>query len=112
MVMEKKRRPGVNWQRLGLRLAGAGLLAVTGAIHLDLYLTGYRSIPVIGWLFGQPVPVERRLAEIHDRYGSGHLVSRSIQRATRGRRLPLLLFPAAESGHHVDAAASVAGGAS
>jgi hypothetical protein len=34
-----------------LRLAGAGLLAATGAIHLDLYLTGYRSIPVIGWLF-------------------------------------------------------------
>jgi putative nucleotidyltransferase with HDIG domain len=31
---------------------------------------------------GQPVPVEKRLAEIHDRYGSGHLVSRSIQRAT------------------------------
>ena len=31
---------------------------------------------------GQPVPVERRLAEIQDRYGSGHLVSRSIQRAT------------------------------
>ena len=30
---------------------------------------------------GQPVPVERRLAEIHDRYGPGHLVSRSIQRA-------------------------------
>jgi hypothetical protein len=24
---------------------------VTGATHLDLYLTGYRSIPVIGWLF-------------------------------------------------------------
>ena len=31
---------------------------------------------------GQPVPVERRLAEIHERYGPGHLVSRSIQRAT------------------------------
>jgi hypothetical protein len=31
---------------------------------------------------GKPVPVDRRLAEIHDRYGSGHLVSRSIQRAT------------------------------
>ena len=31
---------------------------------------------------GQSVRVERRLAEIHDRYGSGHLVSRSIQRAT------------------------------
>jgi len=31
---------------------------------------------------GQPMPVDRRLAEIHDRYGPGHLVSRSIQRAT------------------------------
>jgi hypothetical protein len=31
---------------------------------------------------GQPVPVDRRLAEIHDCYGPGHLVSRSIQRAT------------------------------
>ena len=37
--------------RLGLRVAGAGLLAATGGIHLDLYLTGYRSIPTIGWLF-------------------------------------------------------------
>ena len=31
---------------------------------------------------GELVPVEQRLAEIHDRYGSGHLVSRFIQRAT------------------------------
>src|SRR6202161_4366580 len=31
--------------------AGAGLLVASGAIHLDLYLTGYRTIPVIGWLF-------------------------------------------------------------
>ena len=31
---------------------------------------------------GEPVPVGRRLAEIRDRYGPGHLVSRSIQRAT------------------------------
>jgi hypothetical protein len=31
---------------------------------------------------GEPVPVEQRLAEIHDRYGRGHLVSRSIRRAT------------------------------
>jgi predicted lipoprotein with Yx(FWY)xxD motif len=38
-------------QRLGLRTAGAGLLAATAAIHLDLYLTGYRTIPTIGWLF-------------------------------------------------------------
>ena len=36
---------------LVLRLAGGGLLFATGAIHLDLYLTGYRSIPTIGWLF-------------------------------------------------------------
>ena len=27
------------------------LLAATAAIRLDLYLTGYRSIPAIGWLF-------------------------------------------------------------
>jgi len=37
--------------RLGLRVGGAGLLAATAAIHLDLYLTGYRTIPTIGWLF-------------------------------------------------------------
>ena len=44
--------PPSRWhQRLGLRLAGAGLLAATGAIHLELYLTGYRSIPTLGWLF-------------------------------------------------------------
>ena len=34
-----------------LRVAGASLLIATGAIHLDLYLTGYRTIPTIGWLF-------------------------------------------------------------
>ncbi len=31
---------------------------------------------------GELVLAERRLAEIHHRYGTGHLVSRSIQRAT------------------------------
>ena len=31
---------------------------------------------------GEPVPVEQQLAEIHRRYGPGHLVSQSIQRAT------------------------------
>ena len=51
MVMETTRRAGLDWQHLGPRVAGAGLLAATGAIHLDLYLTGYRSIPTIGWLF-------------------------------------------------------------
>src|SRR5258708_33981250 len=39
-----------RWLRLGLRLAGAGLLTAVGAIHLDLYLTGFRHIPTIGWL--------------------------------------------------------------
>jgi predicted lipoprotein with Yx(FWY)xxD motif len=34
-----------------LRVTGAGLLIATAAIHLDLYLTGYRTIPTIGWLF-------------------------------------------------------------
>ena len=34
-----------------LRVAGGGLLIAAGAIHLDLYLTGYRTIPTIGWLF-------------------------------------------------------------
>src|SRR5215469_2910474 len=39
--------------RLGLvlRLTGAALLAVTAAIHLDLYLTGYNTIATIGPLF-------------------------------------------------------------
>ena len=32
-------------------IAGAALLIASGAIHLDLYLTGYRSIPTIGPLF-------------------------------------------------------------
>ena len=35
---------------------------------------------------GEHVHVNHRLAEIHDRYGTGHLVSRSIRRAT-----PLIL---------------------
>jgi predicted lipoprotein with Yx(FWY)xxD motif len=34
-----------------LRVTGASLLTATAAIHLDLYLTGYRTIPTIGWLF-------------------------------------------------------------
>jgi len=39
-----------RWQLLA-RLLGAGLLFATGGLHLDLYLTGYRTIPTIGWLF-------------------------------------------------------------
>src|SRR6516225_8223094 len=43
------RAPG--WPAVIVRVAGSGLLIATAAIHLDLYLTGYRTIPVIGWLF-------------------------------------------------------------
>jgi len=32
-------------------VAGAALLVASGAIHLDLYLTGYRTIPTIGPMF-------------------------------------------------------------
>jgi predicted lipoprotein with Yx(FWY)xxD motif len=45
------RPPLRRWQLPGLRLAGSGLLVATGAIHLDLYQTGYRTIPTIGWMF-------------------------------------------------------------
>ena len=41
-------RPAIT---AGLRVTGAGLLIAAAAIHLDLYLTGYRSIPAIGGLF-------------------------------------------------------------
>jgi len=44
-------RPTPGWPVVILRVAGSGLLIATGAIHLDLYLTGYRTIPTIGWLF-------------------------------------------------------------
>src|SRR6202034_361579 len=44
-------KPPGGWPRAAERVAGSGLLIATGAIHLDLYLTGYRTIPTIGWLF-------------------------------------------------------------
>ena len=50
------------------------------------------AAPIAGWRAdllrhdyqsdGEHVEVHNRLAEIHDRYGSGHLVSLSIRRAT------------------------------
>ena len=49
---------------------------------------------------GEHVHVTRRLAEIHDRYGTGHLVSRSIRRAT-----PLIL----DAVGHVNARAASTG---
>jgi predicted lipoprotein with Yx(FWY)xxD motif len=46
-----RRDQTVRWLQRRLHAAGALLLAVSGCIHLELYLTGYRSIPTIGWLF-------------------------------------------------------------
>src|SRR6266702_888950 len=44
-------RSASGWPAVILRVTGSGLLIATAAIHLDLYLTGYRTIPTIGWLF-------------------------------------------------------------
>ncbi len=51
MTTQRTTTPAGRSTRLWLRLAGAALLAATGAIHLDLYLTGYNTVPTIGWLF-------------------------------------------------------------
>jgi len=48
---EDAERPAPGWPAVILRVVGSGLLIATAAIHLDLYLTGYRTIPTIGWLF-------------------------------------------------------------
>lgn len=40
-----------DWRQPWLRVAGALLLVVSACVHLVLYLTGYRAIPTIGWLF-------------------------------------------------------------
>jgi predicted lipoprotein with Yx(FWY)xxD motif len=50
-VREHAERPASGRGTVILRVAGSGLLIATAAIHLDLYLTGYRTIPTIGWLF-------------------------------------------------------------
>ena len=42
---------GLGVVAAALRVTGGGLLIAVGAIHLDLYVTGYRTIPVIGGLF-------------------------------------------------------------
>jgi predicted lipoprotein with Yx(FWY)xxD motif len=49
-------------RRSWLGIVGAALLVAGGAIHLDLYLTGYRTIPTIGPLFLLQVIVAFALA--------------------------------------------------
>jgi predicted lipoprotein with Yx(FWY)xxD motif len=70
-------RHGSDRKWIALRVIGAGLLFATGAIHLDLYLTGYRTIPTIGWLF---------LLQVITAFGLGViiLVSRSRLAAAAG----------------------------
>jgi predicted lipoprotein with Yx(FWY)xxD motif len=52
MVVGKHRIDNTAVRKRGwLRVAGAVLLAGSAGIHLYLFVTGYRSIPVIGWLF-------------------------------------------------------------
>jgi predicted lipoprotein with Yx(FWY)xxD motif len=50
-VMDHSGPSRLDWRRIILRVVGSGLLIATAAIHLDLYVTGYRTIPTIGWLF-------------------------------------------------------------
>jgi predicted lipoprotein with Yx(FWY)xxD motif len=76
----------------GLRITGAGLLAASAAIHLDLYLTGYRSIPTIGWLFLLQVIAAFALA-------LAVLI------------VPLVRLPAGVPGEAVDAGVAAAGAA-
>ncbi len=82
--MTSARGPAATLRRM-LRFAGAGLLIATAAIHLDLYLTGYRTIPTIGWLF---------LLQIIAGFGLGALVlitgSRLVAAAGAGFALSTL----------------------
>jgi hypothetical protein len=47
-IRQRRRDGTLVWV---LRILGAGLLAATGWIHLDLWLDGYRTIEVIGPAF-------------------------------------------------------------
>jgi predicted lipoprotein with Yx(FWY)xxD motif len=68
---DKRQEQSLSWPWLVLRVIGAGLLVATAAIHLDLYLTGYRTIPTIGWLF---------LLQVISAFGLGAIVLGSDNR--------------------------------
>ena len=65
-----------GWSAIGLRVSGAALLIATAAIHLDLYVTGYRTIPTIGWLF---------LLQVIAAFGLGGRRTRHRRQARQGR---------------------------
>ena len=78
-------------------IAGAALLIASGSIHLDLYLTGYRSIPTIGWLFllqiisayalAIAIPVTRQLAGRRGRRRIRHQCPRRLPAVAKARPL-------------------------
>jgi predicted lipoprotein with Yx(FWY)xxD motif len=68
---DKRQEQSLSWPWLVLRVIGAGLLVAIAAIHLDLYLTGYRTIPTIGWLF---------LLQVISAFGLGAIVLGSDNR--------------------------------
>ena len=82
-------RAAAGWPAIALRVAGSGLLTATAAIHLDLYLTGYRTIPTIGWLFLLQVIAAFGLGlavlAIPRRLAAGVLASRLAATAGAGR---------------------------
>src|SRR6201997_5900848 len=59
---EHAERPVSDWPDIIVRVAGSGLQIATAAIYLVLYVTGYRTIPTIGWLFLLQVIVASGLA--------------------------------------------------
>jgi predicted lipoprotein with Yx(FWY)xxD motif len=67
-----------GWPTFALRVSGAALLIATAAIHLDLYVTGYRTIPRIGWLF---------LLQVIAAFGLGVAVLAIGGRLVKGGRL-------------------------
>src|SRR6478672_2542352 len=86
-VREHAGRPAADWPGIILRAAGSGLLIATAAIHLDLYLTGYRTIPTIGWLF---------LLQVIAAFGLGLVVLAIPRRLAAG--VPARLAAAAGAG--------------
>ena len=85
---EHSGRQAPGWPAVILRVVGSGLLIATAAIHLDLYLTGYRTIPTIGWLF---------LLQVIAAFGLGLAVLVIPGRLVLARRLAAAAEPASPS---------------
>jgi predicted lipoprotein with Yx(FWY)xxD motif len=77
-VKEHPESTAPGWPTVALRISGAALLIATAAIHLDLYVTGYRTIPTIGRLF---------LLQVIGAFGLGVAVLAIGGRLVKGGRL-------------------------